>query len=118
MTTATNLATLQSAYAGWSSTKGGNVAEIIDMFDETVEMRSALSPDVPDAVAGVHMNRAGAQAYFDGLLRDWEMLSYDVEKFVGQGPSPVPAMAEIARRRPPARRTVQSGLVARTSRST
>lgn len=39
----TNLATLQSAYSGWSSTKGGNVAEIFDMFDETVEMRAALS---------------------------------------------------------------------------
>lgn len=108
MTTAANLATLQSAYAGWSSTKGGNVAEIIDMFDETVEMRSALSPDVPDAVAGIHMNRAGAQDYFDGLLRDWEMVSYDVEKFVVQGPSPVPAMAGIVRRRSPDRSAAQT----------
>src|SRR5688572_2185550 len=85
MTTAANLATLEGAYSRWSSTKGGNAAEILDMFAETVEMRSALSPDVPDAVAGVHMNRAGAQDYFDGLLRDWEMLSYDVETFVAEG---------------------------------
>jgi hypothetical protein len=43
MTTATNLAALEGAYSRWSSTKGGNVAEILDMFAETVEMRSALS---------------------------------------------------------------------------
>jgi hypothetical protein len=43
MTTATNLATLESAYARWSSTKGGNAAEILDMFAETLEMGSVLS---------------------------------------------------------------------------
>lgn len=43
MTTAANLATLEGAHSRWSSTKGGNVAEILDMFAETVEMRSALS---------------------------------------------------------------------------
>ena len=78
----TNLAALEAVYARWSSTKGGNVEEILDLFDEEVEMRSALTPDVPDAVAGVHTHRAEAAQYFEGLLRDWEMLSYDVDRFI------------------------------------
>ena len=82
MTDNANLATLEGAYARWGETRGGNVAEILDMFDEEVEMHSALSSDVPDAVAGVHLRREQAAEYFEGLLRDWEMLSYDVDRFI------------------------------------
>ena len=77
-----NLETLRGAYARWAETRGGNVDEILTMFDETVEMRSALSEDVPDAVAGTHRTRVEAAQYFDGLLRDWEMLSWEVERFI------------------------------------
>lgn len=81
-----NLEKLRGAYARWGGTKGGNVDEILDMFDETVEMLSALPADVPDSVAGTHRTRAEAAQYFEGLARDWEMLSYDVDRFiVGEG---------------------------------
>jgi ketosteroid isomerase-like protein len=81
-----NLAVLKGAYERWNSTKGGNVDEILDMFDDEIEMHSALSEDVPHAVSGVHLHREEAAAYFEGLLRDWEMLSYDVDRFiVGEG---------------------------------
>jgi len=81
-----NLEKLQGAYARWGSTKGGNAGEILDMFDDTVEMHSALPDDVPDSVAGTHRTRAEAAQYFEGLQRDWEMLSYDVDRFiVGEG---------------------------------
>ena len=81
-----NLAALQGVYERWHSTRGGNVAEILDLFDEQIEMHSALSEDVDDPVSGVHVSRAEAAQYFDGLLRDWEMLSYDVDRFiVGEG---------------------------------
>ena len=39
-------------------------------------------PDIPDAVAGVHVHHDEARQYFEGLLRDWEMLSYDVDRFI------------------------------------
>jgi ketosteroid isomerase-like protein len=80
-----NLARLRDAYRNWSDSKGGSAPEIIDMFDEEVEMRSALSADVPDAVAGTHLRRDEARQYFDGLLRDWEMVSYDVDRFIDGG---------------------------------
>jgi ketosteroid isomerase-like protein len=85
VTAATNLATLQGAYSRWASTKGGTAAEILDMFDENVEMVSALPADVPDAVAGTHLGRAGAAAYFEGLLRDWEMVDWEVQHYVDGG---------------------------------
>jgi ketosteroid isomerase-like protein len=86
MTDNPNLAALERAYAGWHETKGGNVAEILDLFDDRVEMHSALSADVPHEISGVHMHRAEAANYFEGLLRDWEMLFYHVDRFiVGEG---------------------------------
>lgn len=82
MTDNPNLARLEGVYARWSQTKGGNVDEILDLFDEDVEMHSALSADIPDAIAGVHLRREQAAEYFEGLLRDWEMLSYDIDRFI------------------------------------
>ena len=80
-----NLMALREVYSRWSQTKGGNVEEILDLFDEEIEMRSALPADVPDAVAGTHVRRTQAAGYFAGLLRDWEMLSYDVDRFIDGG---------------------------------
>ncbi len=80
-----NLDALAGAYSRWSESRGGNVAEILDLFADEVEMHSALSPDIPDAVAGVKMRKGEAAGYFDGLLRDWEMISWDVEQFVDGG---------------------------------
>ena len=77
-----NLESLRSAYDGWHETKGGNADEIMDLFDDHVEMHSALTPDVPDAVAGVHLHKAQAGEYFEGLLRDWEMIYYHVDRFI------------------------------------
>lgn len=86
MTDNPNLAALERVYARWHSTKGGNADEILDLFDEEVEMLSALSADVPHEVAGVHLRRAQAADYFEGLRRDWEMLFYHVDRFiVGEG---------------------------------
>lgn len=81
-----NLETLRGAYARWGGTKGGNVDEILNMFADEIEMHSALPADVPDSVAGTHRSRAEARDYFTGLLRDWDMEYYDVDRFiVGEG---------------------------------
>jgi len=80
-----NLETAQRIYSNWSESRGGSAAEILDLFDEDVEMVSALDDGIPDPVAGVHLGRAGAEAYFAGLERDWEMLSWEVEHYVDGG---------------------------------
>ena len=86
MSAEANLAVLAGVYERWNSTKGGNVGEILAMFDEEVEMHSALSADVPAAVAGVHLRRAEARDYFEGLFAEWDMIHFTVDRFiVGEG---------------------------------
>ena len=85
MTDNPNVAVLEHAYRRWSETKGGTADEIIALFDDEVEMRSVLSPDVPHEISGVHLRKSRAADYFAGLLRDWEMLSWDVDRFIADG---------------------------------
>ncbi|HEX5183817.1 MAG TPA: nuclear transport factor 2 family protein [Allosphingosinicella sp.] len=82
MAAQSNLDRVRVVYANWNSSKGGSVEEILDLFADDVEMRSALAADVPASVAGAHVKKAEARAYFEGLLRDWEMISYDVERYI------------------------------------
>jgi hypothetical protein len=80
-----NLEALKHVYSNWSGTRGGSAEEILALFDDDVEMVSALHGDIPDPVAGVHLGRAGAEAYFEGLGRDWEMMNWEVEHYVDGG---------------------------------
>jgi len=77
-----NLAAVRSVYQNWHDSKGGSVQEIIDLFDDDVEMRSALGAEVPSSVAGVHISKEQARDYFEGLLRDWEMIYYEVDRYI------------------------------------
>lgn len=104
-----NLERLRGAYARWGDTRGGNVEEILGMFDETIEMRSALTEDVPDAIAGTKRSRSEATQYFEGLLRDWEMLSFEAERFiVGEGGDEIVMVGRCAWRNKATGRTVES----------
>ena len=77
-----NLAALKNAYARWSETKGGNSDEILDLFAEQVEMKSVLTPDLPDPLARAHLSKASARDYFDTLSREWEMLDWRVDRYI------------------------------------
>jgi ketosteroid isomerase-like protein len=85
MTDNPHLPVLEHAYRRWNETKGGSFEEILDLFDDEVEMRSVLSPDIPHEVSGTHRTKAEAVNYFAGLARDWEMLAYDVDRFIADG---------------------------------
>jgi ketosteroid isomerase-like protein len=81
-----NLAALEQAYAQWSETRGGNVDAILDLFADDVEMRSVLTPEtVPHELAGTHFARARAADYFAELTANWQMISYDVDRFIADG---------------------------------
>jgi len=85
MTDNPHLPVLEQAYRNWNETKGGSFEEILDLFDDEVEMRSVLSPDIPHEVSGTHRTKAEAVNYFASLARDWEMLAYDVDRFIADG---------------------------------
>ena len=80
-----NAAALEQVYARWSETKGGSVAEVLELFDEQVEMRSVLTDEVPTPLAGVHIDKAQAAEYFAALARDWEMIYWDTYQVIADG---------------------------------
>ncbi|HEV2866044.1 MAG TPA: nuclear transport factor 2 family protein [Allosphingosinicella sp.] len=77
---------LRHAYARWRETKGGSAEEILELFDDKIEMRSVLArEDVPSELAGRHATKAEAAEYFAALARDWEMIDYVVDQFIADG---------------------------------
>jgi ketosteroid isomerase-like protein len=80
-----NVAALETAYRHWSDTRGGSAPEVLELFAEEIEMRSVLDPALPGELGGTHRSRGEAAEYFAALSRDWEMLYYDVERFIAEG---------------------------------
>jgi ketosteroid isomerase-like protein len=80
-----NVAALQQAYRRWSDTRGGSAPEVLDLFADGIEMRSVLGSEMATELAGVHRSREEAQRYFEALSREWEMLYYEVERFIAEG---------------------------------
>jgi uncharacterized protein len=77
-----NVALLADAYARWSESKGASVDEMLAMFADEIEMRTVLTPEIPDELAKVHCRKAEAEAYFRALTEQWEMIAYDVDRFI------------------------------------
>ncbi len=82
---ADNLARLEHAYSEWDRTKGKNVDEILDLFDDNVRMGSVLDPALAVSFAGEYVSKADARQYFSKLLDDWEMINYDRDRFIADG---------------------------------
>ena len=77
-----NLALLEHAYARWVETRGGNVDEILAIMDDDIVMDSVLPPEMPTELSGSHHRKDGVAAYFRGLLEDWEMVDWGVDRFI------------------------------------
>ena len=76
---------LQDAYRNWRESKGANVNQVLDLFDEQVEMHSVLEPAVHHELARVQRSREDARNYFKALLDDWEMIDFPQKKIVADG---------------------------------
>ena len=80
-----NVAVLEQLYECWNSTKGGCAEQVLELFDDQVEMRSVLTSEMPTQLAGPKMTREQAAGYFEALSRDWEMIYFDAYQFIGDG---------------------------------
>ncbi len=76
---------LREAYALWSASKGATSGQWLELFGDEIEMRTVLTPDLPDALAASRFSRTGAMDYFQALARDWEMIAFDVHRFIDGG---------------------------------
>ena len=81
----TPAARLSEAYALWSESGGTRSDHWIALLSDTIEMRSVLTPDLPDDLAADRRSLAGALEYFQTVARDWEMIHFTVESFVDGG---------------------------------
>lgn len=76
---------LKSAYDNWRRTKGGNLDEVLNLFDEQIEMHSVLEPGVKHELARVQTSREDTKKYFRELLDNWEMIDFPTEKVLADG---------------------------------
>jgi ketosteroid isomerase-like protein len=76
---------LKSAYENWRRTIGGNLDEVLNLFDDRIEMHSVLEPGVKHELARVQTSREDTKAYFRELLDNWEMIDFPTEKVLADG---------------------------------
>jgi ketosteroid isomerase-like protein len=81
-----NVEILKAAYKRWSDTKGGSVDDWMKICADNVAFGSLAQGAVPSAqYMTSYSSRDSLKSYFDGLARDWEMLSWEVKHFIAQG---------------------------------
>jgi ketosteroid isomerase-like protein len=78
-------ARLRDAYGLWSESGGTRSDHWMELLGETIEMRSVLTPDLPDDLAATRRTHSGALEYFQTVARDWEMIHFTVDRFIGDG---------------------------------
>jgi ketosteroid isomerase-like protein len=84
-----NLAFLKDYYKKWGETKGGNFDEIIQNLADDVVWRSIANGLQGLNFAKEPLTKPAVRGYFENLFRDWELVFFDVERFIGQGNSVV-----------------------------
>jgi hypothetical protein len=76
---------LKSAYDNWRRIKGGNLDEVLTLFDDQIEMHSVLEPGVKHELARAQTSREDTKKYFRELLDNWEMIDFPTEKVLADG---------------------------------
>ena len=71
---------LKLAYTNWRETKGGNLDQVLGLFDDRIEMHSVLEPNVQHELARVQHSREDTKSYFRELLDNWEMIDFPTER--------------------------------------
>jgi ketosteroid isomerase-like protein len=82
---ARNTELLKSAYASWGDTKGKSVDRWMNILADDIKFGSLAQGAPAMAFATASNTREQVRGYFDGLLREWEMIRYTVDEFVAQG---------------------------------
>jgi uncharacterized protein len=82
---AANVETLKRAYALWHDTKGQSVDHWFTFIADDINFGSLAAGAPPLAFARSYDNSRALRGYFDGLLKDWEMIHYSAYEFVAQG---------------------------------
>ena len=77
---AANVEILREAYGKWHETKGGSLNHFLGFIDPQISFGSVPRGAAPLTFAKQYDNREAMKAYFDGLLTDWTMVHYTIER--------------------------------------
>ena len=82
---AANVEVLKNAYRQWHESRGGSVEQLLSICDPDISCGSVPRGAAPLSFTKQYDSREALQAYFSGLLADWEMISYTIDEYVAQG---------------------------------
>ena len=82
---AANVAVLKDAYRRWHDSRGGSVDHWMSICDENIKFGSLAQGATGVEYLTAYNARDELKKYFNGLLRDWEMIEYRPDEFVAQG---------------------------------
>ena len=80
-----NVEKLRQAYGIWRESKGASVDHWMPLLAEQVDFRSLAEGHPAAAFTHRRSTPAEVRGYLAGLTAEWEMLTYDVERFVAEG---------------------------------
>ena len=80
-----NVAVLKDAYRRWHDSRGGSVDHWMSICDENIKFGSLAQGATGVDYLTAYNARDELKKYFNGLLRDWEMIEYRPDEFVAQG---------------------------------
>ncbi len=82
---AANVEILKAAYRQWHDSRGGSVAQIMEVCDPDISWGSVPRGAAPLTFAKECCSRDEMRSYFDGLLADWSMVHYTIDEYIAQG---------------------------------
>lgn len=76
---------LRSAYQQWSDTKGGSVDTWLELVGDDIAFGSLAQGDARIAFTAPRSGRDDVRSYLESLNRDWQMVSFDMDRYVADG---------------------------------
>lgn len=80
-----NVAILREAYGQWHESRGKSVDQFLSVCDQTISFGSLPRGEAPMQFATQYNGREKLRGYFNDLLDQWSMNSYEVMEFIAQG---------------------------------
>ncbi|RYG24005.1 MAG: hypothetical protein EON93_23420 [Burkholderiales bacterium] len=81
----TNAERVRQAYARWAESKGGDADGLLDLLDDNVAMRTALSASEQHPLAEPRMGKQFARDYLESLALSLTMIDYPTEDVIDGG---------------------------------
>jgi len=79
------LSTLEAAYRQWDTTKAGSQDQFLALMTDDFTMGSLAAGAAGMRFSRDHVSIEQARIYFAEMLRDWEMVFFNVRDYVAQG---------------------------------